>query len=169
MYAFCVLIGSFWFVADINKDFLENMGARLRLRREELRFSQRHVADQTGITMNTISAIENGKGGTLNNLLLICRALKIQPRDVMAADLKLTSVFELSPESSRRLAITKQLEELIFHTDFFDQPRRVSEVIENLGLDSSLSNRFSVYLTSYCKEGVLEYVRSGHVKKYRKS
>lgn len=133
-----------------------------------MRYSQRDVAELTDLTVNTVSALENGRGATMNNFLLICRSLQIQPRDIFAEDVDLTMDQELSPRSRRRLENTRRLEELVFNTDFFNTPKRVSEVLRELDLDRSLSNRYSVYLASYCKEGILEDIPEGNIKKYHK-
>ncbi len=122
----------------------------------------------TGLTINMISTFENGKGATLNNFLLICRALKIQPKEILPNNIDLSPLYDLPPESKRRIEGTRKLDDLVLHTDFFELPKRVSEVLKKLDYDKSQSNKFSVYLSGYCKEGKLEYIKEGNVKKYRK-
>jgi transcriptional regulator with XRE-family HTH domain len=155
-------------VLHINQDILISIGAELRARREAMSFSQNDIANMTGLTVNTVSALEKGKGSTLNNFLLICRALKIQPKDVFTNDIDLTPLYTLPPSTKRRVDITKKLDELVNHSDFFHTPKRVAEVIEKLESDKSESNKFSVYLTGYCKEGELEYIKEGNIKRYVK-
>lgn len=122
----------------------------------------------TGLTVNTISALEKGKGSSLNNFLLICRALKTQPQEIFHNDIDLTPLYPLPPSTKRRIDITQKLDELVNNSDFFHTPKRVSEVIEKLDSDKRESNKFSVYLTSYCKEGELEYIKEGNFKRYVK-
>lgn len=122
----------------------------------------------TGLTINMISTFENGKGATLNNFLLICRALKIQPKEILSNNIDLSPLYDLPPESKRRIEGTRKLDDLVLHTDFFELPKRVSEVLKKLDYDKSQSNKFSVYLSGYCKEGKLEYIKEGNIKKYRK-
>jgi|GEM_PF-6932030 len=38
-------------------------------------------------------------------------------------------------------------------------------VIKKLESNKSESNKFSVYLTGYCKEGELEYINEGNIKR----
>ena len=152
----------------INQDILINIGSVLRRRREDLSLSQNDVANMTGLTVNTIASLEKGKGSTLNNFLLICRALSIQPKEVFTSEIDLTPPYTLPPSSKRRIDITKKLDALVNDSDFFQTPKRVAEVIEKLQSDKSESNKFSVYLSGYCKEGELEYVKEGNIKRYIK-
>jgi transcriptional regulator with XRE-family HTH domain len=155
-------------VSRINEDLILNIGQKFRVCREELFFTQRDVANMTGLTVNTIAAVERGKGTTLYNFLLICRALKIQPKKIFEEDMELVSLYDVEPESKRRIEITQKLDDLVYHSDFFDSPKRVSEVLEELKSDKNDSNKFSVYLTAYCKEDVLEYQKAGNFKRYKK-
>ncbi|SKB93650.1 DNA-binding transcriptional regulator, XRE-family HTH domain [Sphingobacterium nematocida] len=152
----------------VNKDILKVLGEKIRIRREELSYSQNDVADLTGLTTITILALEKGRGTTLNNFLLICRALQIQPRDLFESDIELTPLFALPPESQKRIEKNQKLDHLVYDSDFFETPRRVSDVIKELGADKADSNKYSVYLTGYCKEGGLDYVKEGNYKKYLK-
>lgn len=151
-----------------NIDILSRIGDVFRQRRIELRFSQKDLSNLSGLTTNTISAIENGAGTSLDNFFTICRALKLQPQDVLPKNLELTPLYNLPPESQKKLELTVRLEKLIKESDFFDRPKRVSEVLDALKLNRSISNRFSVYLTGYCRDGLLEYTKTGKVKYYKR-
>lgn len=151
-----------------NKEVLIKLGDIIRQRREVLSYSQGDVADMTGLTINTILFLEKGRGTTLNNFLLICRALQIQPRDLFSSDIELTPLFALPPESQKRVQKNQKLDHLVYYSDFFETPKRVSDVIKELGADKADSNKYSVYLTGYCKEGGLDYVKEGNYKKYLK-
>jgi len=155
-------------MAEINEQILKEIGEQLRKQREKLYYSLKDIANMTGLTTNTIAAIERGKGASLNNFILICRALQVQPQAVFNSPIPLTPPFSIPPESKRRIALTKELDELVYHSDFFETPRRVSDVIQHMEADKDQSNRFSVYLGSYCQEGTLEYEKLGNYKVYRK-
>ena len=122
----------------------------------------------TGLTVNSISTFEKGKSISLSNFLLICRALQMQPQLVFKDPIDLTPLYNLPPDSQKRIETTKKLDNLVRNTDFFNTPKRVSEVLEQLDSDRRDSNKFSVYLTGYCKEGELEYVKEGNIKRYTK-
>jgi len=155
-------------VSEINQEILIEIGRRVRDRRDEKAYSQKDISNMTGLTVNMISNFENGKGATLNNFLLICRALGIQPREILDGDIALTPPYNLPPESRRRIEVTRKLDKLVTESDFFETPRRVAEVIKEVGHDKSESNKFSVYLSGYCKEGHLDYIKAGKIKKYVK-
>lgn len=160
---------SICFVSERNKNILKKLGDILRLRREELSYSQSDVADMTGVTTVTVISLEKGRGTTLSNFLLICRALQIQPRDVFQEDIDLSPLFGLSPASQKRVEKNQKLDHLVYDSDFFETPRRVADVIKELGADKADSNKYSVYLTGYCKEGELDYIKEGNYKKYLKT
>lgn len=168
MYFYCANFHSICYVSNINKHILNQIGIQLRARREELHYSQKDVANMTGLTVNTISAIEKGGGSTLYNFLLLCRSLHIQPKEFFQEDIDLTPLYNIPPDSKRRIEITQKLDNLVYHSDFFESPKRVADVIKELDTEKSDSNKFSVYLTGYCKEGELEYIKEGNIKKYIK-
>lgn len=153
---------------SINSKLLQEVGHQIRKRREELAYALNDVASMTGLTINTIFLLEKGNGATLNNFLLICRALNIQPKAVFQQDIELNPLFELSPESKHKIELSQKLDRLVYNSDFFKTPRRVAEVIKELEYDKAESNKFSVYLTGYCKEGELEYIKEGNYKRYLK-
>lgn len=161
-------IYSIYKVLQTNKLILTKLGNYLRSRREYLSYSQRDVASMTGLTMTTIAAIERGSGSTMHNFLLVCRALDLQPRTLFQEEIDLTPLYNLSPQAKNRIDLRTKLERLVSESDFFITPRRVSEVLEVLDYDKSVSNKFSVYLTAYCREGELEYIKTGNVKRYIK-
>lgn len=155
-------------MGDINENILQVIGTLLRRQREKLYYSLQDVANMSGLSKNTVSAIEKGKGASLDNFILICRALKIQPQALFSTPIDLTPLYNIPPESKRRNELTKELHELVYHSDFFDMPRRVAEVIKQMGAPKEHSNKFSVYLASYCKDGTLKYTKHGNYKLYRR-
>lgn len=155
-------------MSRINEKIIVKLGLELRLRRESLLYSQKDVAYMTGLTINTIARIEKGKGTTLHNFLLICRALNLQPRTLFEYDIDLTPLNAINPDSKHRIEVTQRLDKLVNNSTFFDTPRRVSDVITELESDQNDSNKFSVYLTGYCQEDVLEYEKVGNYKRYKK-
>lgn len=155
-------------MVETNKLILTKLGNSFRTRREYLSYSQRDVASMTGLTMTTIAAMERGSGSTMHNFLLVCRALDLQPRLFFEHDIDLTPLYNLSPQAKSRIDLRTKLERLVSESDFFVTPRRVSEVLEVLDYDKRVSNKFSVYLTAYCREGELEYIKTGNVKRYIK-
>lgn len=140
----------------------------MRNRRENLAYSQRDVSQMTGLTVNTISGMENRGTATLNTFLLVCRALEIQPREIFAEDILLEPLYELPPSIRKQKTVSRQLDDLVFHSDYFNEDKRVADVTHILELDPALSGQISVYLTNLCKKGTLEYSRKGKINFYRK-
>lgn len=164
----CVNITSICYVSDINKNILDSIGKLVRQRREELSYARRDVANMTGLSTNSVAALERGHNTSLNSFLLVCRALQIQPKQVFDQEIELIPLYDLPPESNKRVEVTRRLDRLVHESDFFDTPRRVAEVLKRLEWDKRDSNKFSVYLSGYCKEGALEYITDGNIKRYKK-
>ncbi|MCW8312833.1 helix-turn-helix domain-containing protein [Sphingobacterium thalpophilum] len=155
-------------MTDNDKQKLASIGLRFRARRNELYYSIRDVSNLTGISVGTLNGIERGKDLTLSNFLLLCSSLQIQPKTFFQEDIKFGAPYSLPPDVQERITINKKLDKLIYDSDFFDKPKRVSEVLKELDIDSVHSNKFSVQLTAYCEKGALESEQRGNFKFYRK-
>lgn len=53
----------------------QELGRRLKRKRLELNLSQEKLAKRSGLARRTITAVENGAGGTLSTLIEMLRAL----------------------------------------------------------------------------------------------
>ncbi|WP_312186171.1 helix-turn-helix transcriptional regulator [Sphingobacterium sp.] len=155
-------------MTDEDKDLLELIGLRFRAKRNDLYYSLRDVSNLTGISTGTLNGIEKGKDLTLTNFLVLCRSLEIQPKVFFQRDIDFTPPYSLPPDAQERISISKKLDDLVYDSDFFQRPRRVSEVLKKLQIDKNQSNKFSVYLTSYCEEGALSCEQHGNYKTYHK-
>ena len=61
-----------------NDNFLNNMGTRISQRRKELHLTQEQLAEQMGVSLQTISCIELGKKAIRpENLANLCTCLDI--------------------------------------------------------------------------------------------
>lgn len=58
-----------------NPEIEKELGERLKRRRLDLNFSQETIAERSGLSRRTITAIENGEGSTLSTLIALLRAL----------------------------------------------------------------------------------------------
>lgn len=155
-------------MTDTDKGKLESVGLRFRARRNELYYSLKDVSNLTGISTGTLNGIEKGKDLTFTNFLVLCRTLQIQPRTFFEQDIDFKSPYALPPDVSDRISVSKKLDKLVYDSDFFDSPRRVADVLHELGIDKAQSNKFSVHMSSYCDEGVLTYEKRGNYKVYQK-
>lgn len=62
-------------IANSNAAILSELGSRIKRARMDQRLSQQELANQVGVSLRTISVIENGGDFRLGNLLRILRAL----------------------------------------------------------------------------------------------
>tara|TARA_R110002020_G_scaffold475301_1_gene709519 strand:+ start:15426 stop:15806 length:381 start_codon:yes stop_codon:yes gene_type:complete len=61
-----------------------DIGTKLRIAREEKRFSQNEVAEILGISQKTLSNIESGKSSlTINHLVIFCDIFKLNVLDLL--------------------------------------------------------------------------------------
>ncbi|WP_411972225.1 helix-turn-helix domain-containing protein [Sphingobacterium sp. Lzh-3] len=155
-------------MTDEDKALLEIIGLRFRAKRNDLYYSLRDLSNLTGISTGTLNGIEKGKDLTLTNFLTLCRSLEIQPALFFQHDIAFNSPYSLPPDTQERIDLSKKLDNLVYHSEFFQTARRVSEVLVQLGIDRNQSNKFSVYLSNYCEEGALIYEQHGNYKTYRK-
>lgn len=58
-----------------NPEIEKELGKRLRDRRLDMNLSQTEIADRSGLSRRTITAIEHGEGSTLSTLIALLRAL----------------------------------------------------------------------------------------------
>ena len=58
-----------------NLQIEQELGKRLKSHRLEINLSQAEVAERSGLSRRTVSAIENGEGSTLGTLIVLLRAL----------------------------------------------------------------------------------------------
>lgn len=58
-----------------NQLILEELGQRIRYNRIAADFSQAELAKRAGISVGTLASLEKGRGGTLENMLNVLRAL----------------------------------------------------------------------------------------------
>lgn len=159
---------SFCYVSDTTKDIRRKIGLILKHKRVSLSFSQKEVAEMTGLTVNTISRLEQSGNISLQNLLLVCQALQLQPRDLFWEDIHLTPPYEILPSSRKRLDLSRKLDQLVNDSPFFLEGKRVAEVLVELKENSNISNKVSVLLSQYCKKGQLTYFMDGPIKRYQK-
>ncbi len=67
------------------RTFLENLGQRLRSRREARKLTQAHLAEQCGLHRTFIGSVERGERiVSLLNLRLIARVLRVKLADLFS-------------------------------------------------------------------------------------
>ena len=100
---------------------LSQLGARLKARRRAKRLSLRDLADQTGVSFNTLSRVERGHVPDLKNFQRIVDWLEIPPETFFAPDEPASS----TPQSiARHLLADKRLSE--------DAASKIAEVVNEM-------------------------------------
>ena len=114
---------------DISKPDISNLGAILRARRREKHLSLRDLADQTGVSLNTLSRVERGHIPDLRNFRLILEWLELPAErfldasgqvstpEVIARHLRADG--KLPQEAATRIA---ELVEEMYHRLIGEQP-----------------------------------------------
>lgn len=76
-----------------DKQFLVDMGNRIASRRRELQFTQERLAEEVGISLQSISCIELGKKAIRpQNLLRLCRALDVSSDYILKGEKSLCQI-----------------------------------------------------------------------------
>lgn len=72
---------------DYLKDFLKEVGSKVKLRRDEMRWDQAELARRAGTSPTTLSSIELGKTSTnLAMIVSLAGALKCEPWELLKPD-----------------------------------------------------------------------------------
>lgn len=153
----------------IDEIYIVRIAEQLRKRRRESGFSLEDVSAMTGLTVNTISSIENGGDTYVSNCLAICQAIKLDPKDLFDLDLPLEPRFALPPDRKERLLTTRRVTELV-ESGFFASPRLVVSVLKEFSVNYGVeppSSEVSTALKKLAKDGRLEYTKLGRKNVYR--
>ena len=69
---------------ELNKEKLELLGTVFSEIRLRLNLTQAQVSEATGLHINTISNIEQGRSGRLENFIIISSLYELKPSDILA-------------------------------------------------------------------------------------
>lgn len=79
------------------KDFTEEIGARIRKRRKELRLSQGQVAGRANLSRGTISNVESGNHIALDTLVIVAHALEADILEFIPSSRAIDSIAQQTP------------------------------------------------------------------------
>ena len=153
----------------IDEKYLVELAERVRKKRKELDFSLEDVSAMTGLTVNTLSSIENGGDTSISNYLAICQAIKLIPRNLFDIEMVLEPRFALPPDRKKRILTTRRILE-ITDNGFFSSPRLVNAVIEEFYESYGVqppSSEVSTALKKLALAGRLEYTKAGRKNLYK--
>jgi transcriptional regulator with XRE-family HTH domain len=154
-----------------NKKETSKIGAKIRDLRNKAGFSLDDVADMTGFTQSLLSAVENGSETGISHLIEIAKAIGVHPKEVLDLPMEIKPRFPLSPKRKERNRLTFRITELCNDTDFFETPRFVRDIVEQLRDDSKgkiSSASVAVIMKRLNEAGKLKYNTVGRQKQYYK-
>ena len=126
------------------------------------------ISAMTGLSINTLSAIENGGDTFLSSFIRICQALGKHPREVVDVEVSLVPNFPLPPRRKDRNLTTARVREL-YDSGYFKEPRIVSSVVEEFQSSygvQPLSSELSTALKKLHLRGELDISKKGRRNVY---
>ncbi|MDP2687027.1 MAG: helix-turn-helix domain-containing protein [Aequorivita sp.] len=152
------------------KELLAAIGKRLEEHRLSQNLQPEDVAEMTGLTAATIRNIESGKETYLSNFIAYCLALEMHPKDILAIEIALKPLFELSQSRKEKSRLTPRIDHLI-ETDFLKTDRTANDIVNELAevyqVKTETSN-VSVILKRKVGEGKLKVSKKGRFNFYKK-
>jgi transcriptional regulator with XRE-family HTH domain len=155
-----------------NKKITKQIGAKLRELREIADLSITDVADMTGFSYPTISAIEKGEEVTASYLVEIAKAIGVHPMEALNIPVIIKPRFPLSPQKKERNRVTQKITKLYEETDFFNTPKFVRDVVKYYYDESKIkvsSDSVSIVLKRFIDLGKLTYQKVGRQNQYYKN
>lgn len=146
----------------------KQIGERIRRYRKEKGYSMDDVASMTGLSVNTISSIENGGNTYVSHCLGICQALELKPSELFDIQIELKPRYELPPARRNRALTTLRVNKLL-DSGFFNTPRFVESVVEELAQNYGVqidSSEVSTALKKLNDDGKLTFSKSGRRNLY---
>ncbi|HXI00891.1 MAG TPA: helix-turn-helix transcriptional regulator [Sphingobacteriaceae bacterium] len=162
-------------ICDVAKyrdnEFIKKVGGLIREIRESRKLSLEDVAAMTGFTIATLGEIERSEVNTdISHVAAIGQAFSMHPMKLLDVYIELKPRFDLPPNRENRASTTLRVKELV-ETDYFNDPRTVTAVIEYVKTKQGISlesSPVSGVLKNLVEEGLLEYSKSGRNHVYQK-
>lgn len=154
-----------------NKKITKQIGAKIQELREFAGLSITDVADMTGFSYPTISAIEKGEEVTASYLVEIAKAIGVHPMEALNIPVVIKPRFPLSPQKKERNRVTQKITKLYEATDFFNTPKFVRDVTQYFYDESKIkvsSDSVSIVLKRFVDLGKLTYKKVGRQNQYYK-
>lgn len=144
------------------------IGEKIRKYRKEKGYSLDDVSLMTGLSINTLSSIENGGNTYVSHCIAICQALGLKPSELFDIQIELKPRYELPPARQNRALTTLRINQL-YETGFFSTPRFVESVVEELAVNYGVqvdSSEISTALKKLNDDGKLTFSKSGRRNLY---
>lgn len=152
----------------MDDNFAQQIGERIRKYRKQKGHSMDDVSLMTGLSVNTLSSIENGGNTYVSHCIAICRALELKPAELFDIPIDLKPRYELPPGRRNRALTTFRVNTLL-ESGFFSTPRLVESVVEELSTNYGVqvdSSEISTALKRLNDHGKLTFSKSGRRNLY---
>lgn len=118
----------------------EEIGARIRARRQELGFPQSHVAELVGITFQQLQKYEAGQNRvSAATLLRVAAALRVEPSDLLPGASRKGGA--RPPKASPEDGMALQLQHAFGRIKSVRERRLILDLAKRLGADASPKRR----------------------------
>jgi len=152
----------------VDDNSAQQIGDRIRKYRKDKGHSMEDVSLMTGLSINTLSSIENGGNTYVSHCIAICQALGLKPSELFDIQIELKPHYELPPARRNRALTTLRVNKLL-ESGFFSTPRLVESVVEELAMHYGIqvdSSEISTALKRLNDEGKLTFSKSGRRNLY---
>ena len=152
----------------VDESSAKQIGNKIRKCRKEKGYSLDDVSAMTGLSVNTLSSIENGGNTYVSLCIAICQAIELKPSELFNIQLDLKPRFELPPDRRNRVLTTLRINQLL-EVGFFTSPRLVVSVLEEFAEIYGIhpdSSEVSTALKKLTDDGKLQFTKSGRRNLY---
>lgn len=153
-----------------NKKALIKIGNNIKRLRKSKELEIEDIAEMTGITSNTIRAIENGRESNISFIIEIAFAMGVHPREIFNIDFNIKPRYKLSAKRKEKSRLTSRINKLV-EADYFYEPKFAKDVCQFLSNEYKIkttSPSVSVILLRLKKNGILSSIKQGRQNLYVK-
>lgn len=151
-----------------NKTITKQIGSRIKKLREGAGLSIPDIADMTGFSYPTISAIEKGQEVTASYLVEIAFAIGVHPKEIFDVDFVIKPRYKLSAKRKEKTRLTSRINDLL-QSNFFSSPKFVKDVLTVLVNEyktKTTASSISVILLRLVEQGALLKKKQGRQNLY---
>lgn len=140
---------------------LKTIGEKITEERQKQNFEIADIADQAGLSYNTVAKIENGQDTLLSNFIEVCFALNLHPKEVLKVKLNVQPKNELSASRKEKSRLTTRIKNLI-EKGHFDSWQGTSDIVKKL------KENFDIIIESKNVSSILRRLNSEKCLEMRK-
>ena len=151
-----------------NTIVLQTVGERIKSCRIHQGLEIEDISEMSGLSYNTINNIEKGEETHFSNIIEISFALGLHLKELFDIPLIVKSRSELSPARREKSRLTARIN-LYLSEDYFDSPRKSSNVVQRLKEDFKVeihSKNVSTILSRMAKNNILKITKEGSKNLY---